>query len=324
MAAKKRLLSGIQPSGQLHIGNYLGAMRQFVLLQDTYDSYISIVNLHALTTVRNPEVLRKHTLHAAIDHLAIGLDPKKVTLFVQSDIPQLTELTWIFNTLVTVPYLSRAHAYKDKIGQGLEATAGLFDYPVLMAADILLPDTDVVPVGADQKQHVEIARDIAEKFNTTFGETFQLPEAMIQDDVATIPGTDGRKMSKSYGNTIPLFASDAELKRTIMSIVTDSKGAQEPKNPETDTVFALHRHFSSAQLPEIAKGYQDGSLSYQESKELLFAKISEFVTPFRERRDELMKDLSYVHDVLEEGGKKMRTIAEEKMVEVRKKVGTSL
>lgn len=321
---KKRLLSGIQPSGRLHIGNYLGAMKQFVDLQDEYESFVSIVNYHALTTVHEPQVLSEHTIQAAIDHLAIGLDPKKVTLFVQSDVPEVTELTWIFNTLVSVSYLSRAHAYKDKIGKGLEATVGLFDYPMLMAADILLPGADVVPVGQDQKQHVEMARDVAEKFNHTFGQTFTLPQPLILPDVAVVSGTDGRKMSKSYNNTIPLFAENGEIEKQVMSIVTDSKEEFEPKDPTTCNIFALHKHFSKTELGDLKQRYIKGKIGYRESKEMLVGNLIAFITPLREKHRELEKDKDTVLKILKKGGEKAREIAVEKMKEVREKVGVSL
>jgi len=229
---KKVLLSGVKPTGRPHIGNYFGAMKQFVDLQADYKSYIFIADLHALTTARDPKQLRADTLDLAIDYLAIGLDPEKVVFFKQSDVAEHTELAWIFNCLTTMPFLARAHAFKDAETKNKEVNVGLFDYPLLMAADILLYDTDVVPVGQDQKQHVEITRDTAEKFNFTYGETFKLPEPLIMDEVKTLPGLDGQKMSKSYSNTIPLFADEKEIKRLVMTIKTDSKDVSEPKNPE--------------------------------------------------------------------------------------------
>lgn len=320
---KKILLSGIQPTGEVHIGNYLGAMKQFVDLQDDYQSFISIVNYHALTTIQNPGILKENTIQTAIDHLAIGLDPKKTVLFAQADVPEITELAWIFNTLITVAYLKRAHAYKDKIQRGLEATVGLFDYPVLMAADILLLGADVVPVGADQKQHVEIARDIGEKFNSVFGETFTMPEPLIMANVAIVLGTDGKKMSKSYNNTIPLFAEDDKIQKIIMSIVTDSKGVHEQKDPTKDTVFSLHKFFSIEQLPDIKKRYIEGDISYKESKEILIENLKSFITPIREKRKELEKDKDAVVAILKNGGKIARKRAKTKIKEVRKKIGVT-
>jgi tryptophanyl-tRNA synthetase len=313
MSSKKILLSGIQPSGRLHIGNYFGAMKQFVDLQDTYDTNISIVNYHALTTVGDPQKLKEDTIGAVIDHLAIGLDPEKVALFMQSDVPQITELAWIFNTLITVPYLSRAVAYKDKVEQGIEASVGLFDYPVLMAADILITGAQVVPVGADQKQHVEIARDIAQKFNHKYGETFVLPEVLIQETVATVPGIDGRKMSKSYNNTIPLFASRDEITKQVMSIVTDSSGDR----PEH--VYAIHKLFKSEE--ELESLYKENEGNYKVIKEALIEDIDAFIAPLREKRAELDKNHDLVLDILKRGGEKARANAEKKMKDVREKIG---
>ncbi|MFA6797628.1 MAG: tryptophan--tRNA ligase, partial [Candidatus Paceibacterota bacterium] len=239
--SKKILLSGVQPTGRVHIGNYFGAMKQFVDLQDKYDCYIFIADYHAMTTVQDKEKLNKGIIDVALDYLAIGLDPKKVILFKQSDVPQVTELTWMFNCITTVPYLMRAHAFKDRESKNEEVNAGLFDYPILMASDILMQDADIVPVGQDQKQHVEYARDTAQKFNRIYGETFTVPEPFILANVETVPGTDGRKMSKSYGNVIPLFATDEEIKKAVMSIPTDSKGVAEPKNPDESNLYAIHK-----------------------------------------------------------------------------------
>src|SRR3989344_3735163 len=234
MSAKKILLSGVKPTGRPHIGNYFGAMKQFIDLQDSYDSFVFIPDYHALTSVKDRQVLNELTINLAIDYLAIGLDPSKVTLFKQSDVPQVTELCWIFNCITTMPYLMRAHAFKDAEAKNKDIDVGTFDYPMLMAADILIYDSDIVPTGEDQRQHVEFARDTAEKFNNIFGETFKLPETRILKDVAVVPGIDGRKMSKSYGNTIELFATDEEITEAVMSIVTDSSG-ERPEN-----VYALH------------------------------------------------------------------------------------
>ncbi|MEX2405203.1 MAG: tryptophan--tRNA ligase, partial [Candidatus Paceibacterota bacterium] len=301
----KTLLSGIQPTGRPHIGNYFGAMKQFVDLAEKYDSYIFIAEYHALTTIHDREQLRTNIFDLIADYLAIGLDPEEITLYRQSAVPEVTELTWIFNTLITVPFLERAHAYKDKVAKGIEPTMGLFNYPVLMAADILLVDADVVPVGEDQRQHVEIAREIARKFNHQFGETFKEPQELIQDTVAVVPGIDGQKMSKSYNNDIPLFASDEELEKAVMSIVTDSAAVEEEKDPEKDNVFALHKLFTSeGELEKVREGYEKGGLSYGESKKILLGNMKEFITPLRARREEIISDRDYVLGVLEEGGKK--------------------
>jgi len=316
---QKILLSGIQPSGTLHIGNYFGAMKQFVDLQNEYDTYISVVNYHAMTSVQDKDTLQRNTENVVLDHLAIGLRPE--TLFLQSSIPEVTELAWIFNTLVTVPYISRAVAYKEKVDKGLEATVGLFDYPVLMAADILIMDADIVPVGQDQKQHVEIARDIAEKFNARYGETFTLPKEHIMGQVAVVPGIDGQKMSKSYGNTIPLFASDEEIKTLVMKIVTDSKGTGDPKDPNRDVVFALHRLFSENELKQLEERYRNGTIGYKESKELLIKNIQTFISPLREKREKFVAEGKSVSEHLALGIARAQKKARKKMEIVREKVG---
>ncbi len=320
-----RLLSGVTPSGRPHVGNYFGAMKQFVDYQDKYKSFIFISDYHALITVQNKQQLQENILGVVLDYLAIGIDPKKTLIYKQSDIPAHTELAWIFNCLTTVPYLERAHAFKDKVAKGIEPTVGLFDYPILMAADILLYNPDVVPVGQDQKQHLEIARDMARKFNQAFGETFKEPKELILDTVKTVPGTDGQKMSKSYNNTIPLFASDEEIKKAVMGIATDSKSVEDKKDPETDKVFALHKLFTSGpEYEELFDRYTNGGIGYKESKEILIKNISTFIAPLREKRAEFEKDTDSVLDILKEGGKKAREIAEAKMEEVREKVGVKL
>ncbi|MBX4197785.1 tryptophan--tRNA ligase [Candidatus Parcubacteria bacterium] len=324
-SAKKRVLSGVQATGKPHIGNYFGAMKQFADLQDEFESHIMIADYHALNTVQNPHELGDNIIGVATDYLAIGLDPKKVVIFKQSDISAHTELAWIFNTLTTMPYLMRAHAYKDAEAKNKEISVGTFDYPMLMAADILLYSPDVVPVGQDQKQHVEIARDTAEKFNHLYGETFKLPKELIKEDVKVVPGTDGRKMSKSYNNTIPLFADDETLKKAVMSIPTDSKGIDEPKDLEKDNVFALHKLFTTGtEFDDLKNKYEKGGMGYKESKEILIKNIAAFIAPLRAKRAELEKDKNYVLDVLKEGGKKAREIAEAKMAEVRAKIGVKL
>lgn len=316
MTEKKVFVSGIQPTGLPHIGNYFGAMKQFVELQSQYEGYIFIADLHALTTVKNPKELEENTLGVLLDYMAVGLDPKQVVLYKQSDVPQVAEMAWIFNCLTTVPYLERAHAYKDALANGKEATVGLFDYPLLMAADILLPSADVVPVGQDQKQHVEIARDTAQKFNNTYGEVFKLPEPMILDTVATVPGTDGRKMSKSYGNTIPLFATDEEIEKAVMGIVTDS-GAEIPQN-----VYAIHALLRNKNDLEVI--YSENKGQYQKLKQLLIEDLKAFIKPMREKRQALSEDKNAVLEVLKDGGKKAGERIERKMEEVRKAVGIKL
>jgi tryptophanyl-tRNA synthetase len=314
--SKKVLLSGIQPSGKAHIGNYFGAMKQFVDLQNEYENYVFIADLHALTTTKDKERLAENTTDVLLDYMAIGLDPKSVTIYKQSDVPQVTELAWIFNCLTTVPYLERAHAYKDSVANGKEASVGLFDYPLLMAADILIQDADLVPTGQDQKQHIEIARDTAEKFNNAFGEVFKLPEPFIVEDVAVVPGTDGRKMSKSYGNTIPLFGTDEELEKAVMGIVTDSS-SDIPTN-----VYAIHSLLRNKNDLEVI--YAENKGQYKKLKELLLEDLKALITPMRERRQALEEDKGAVLEVLKAGGKVARERAEKKMEEVREKVGLKL
>ncbi len=321
MAEKKRLVSGIQASGKLHIGNYFGAMRQFVEYQDAYDSFIFVANFHALTTVKDPRVLRADTRDVVIDYLAVGLDPKKVTLYTQTDVPEVAELAWYFNCLVTMPWLSRAHAFKDAGAKSKEVNVGLFDYPVLMAADILLPDADVVPVGQDQKQHVEMTREIAEKFNATYGQTFKAPKELIKKDVATVPGIDGRKMSKSYGNDIKIFGTDDEIRAQVMKIVTDSKAASAPKDPEADNIFSLHKLVSTDILSDLEKRYREGTIGYKESKEVLGDNIIKLVTPMRKRRKEFENDPEAVAEILARGAERTRTLADTKMKLVRERIG---
>ena len=316
MSEKKILLSGVKPTGRPHIGNYFGAMKQFVGLQGLYRPLIFIADLHALTSVQNKKELEENTVGVLLDYIAIGLDPKEVTIYKQSDVPQVTELAWIFNCLTTMPYLMRAHAFKDAEAKNKEINVGVFDYPLLMAADILIQDADAVPVGQDQKQHVEIARDTAEKFNRIFGETFKLPEPLILENVATVPGIDGRKMSKSYGNTIELFATDEEITRAVMSIVTDSSG-EKPEN-----VYAIHSLVRDKKF--LDKFYEEKKGQYKELKEVLIEDMKKLITPMREKRQALEKDKKAVLEVLREGGKVAREQAEEKMEKVREKVGLKL
>lgn len=308
---KKVLLSGVKPTGRPHIGNYFGAMKQFVDLQDSYDARIFVANLHALTSVQDAAELKTLSREVVRDYIGIGLNPKKATIYYQSDVPHVTELAWIFNCLTTMPYLMRAHAFKDAEARDKEINVGVFDYPLLMAADILIHDADLVPVGQDQKQHIEIARDVAEKFNRIYGETFKLPEPLMIENMATVPGTDGQKMSKSYGNTIPLFATDEEVEKAVMGIVTDS-GADIPEN-----VYAIHKLVR----PEAELGtlYAEKKGKYKELKEELIKDLKDFIGPMRERR-EAVGDRE-LDEIIASGGKKMRTVVHEKMKEVRERVG---
>ncbi|OGI76348.1 tryptophan--tRNA ligase [Candidatus Nomurabacteria bacterium RIFCSPHIGHO2_02_FULL_33_12] len=319
---KKILLSGIQSTGTLHIGNYFGAIKQFVELQDNYDTRIFVANFHSVTTIQDKEKLEKLTREIVIDYLACGLDPEKVTLFLQSSIPEVTELAWYFNCLITVPYLMRAHSYKDKVANGKEPSAGLFTYPMLMAADILIQDSEIVPVGQDQKQHIEFTRDVATKFNHTYGETFKLPEAYILDDVSIVPGLDGQKMSKSYGNTIPLFAEDKDIEKLCMQVVTDSLSPADPKDPETSNIFQIHKLFlNNVEKEELAEKYRAGGLGYKEAKEMLAESVKKFIGPIREKRKEIENNPDFVDQVLKQGGQKAQAIASKKLLEIRSKVG---
>jgi tryptophanyl-tRNA synthetase len=330
---KPVILTGIRANNDLHIGNYFGAMKQFVELQNEHESYVFIADYHALTTVQDKALMSQGIIDVALDYLAIGLDPKKVVLFKQSDVPQVHELNWIFNCITTMPYLMRAHAYKDAEAKNKEINVGLFDYPLLMAADILIQDADLVPVGQDQKQHVEYARDTAQKFNNIFPLTssgqatpiFKLPEPLILENVETVPGTDGRKMSKSYGNVIPLFATDEEIKKAVMSIPTDSKGVDEAKDPNESHIFAIHKLLLDGPKSEaLTEEYRKGGLGYKEAKEDLIESLEAFIKPLREKRAMLASDLDTVFDILKEGGKRASMRAEKKMEEVRKLVGVDL
>jgi tryptophanyl-tRNA synthetase len=317
--AKKVLLSGVQPTGRPHIGNYFGAMKQMVDLQNAHpdaEKFFMIADYHGLNFIQDAKVMHQNILDLALDYLAIGLDPKQSVIFKQSDVAAHTELTWIFDTITTMPYLMRAHAFKDAEAKDKEISVGTFNYPMLMAADILLYDATHVPVGQDQKQHIEYARDTAEKFNRVFGETLTLPQPMILKDVAIVPGTDGQKMSKSYGNTIPLFATDEEIRKAVMSIVTDSTGGV-PKN-----VYEIHKLFRTE--AELNTLYSEKAGKYKDIKEALIADVSTFIKPLREKREALTKDLSHVLDVLKDGGVRARVKADVKMDAVRKAIGVAL
>lgn len=309
----KILVSGVQPSGRLHIGNYFGALKQFVDLQNEYDTRIFVANLHALTTLQDPEELKKLSRETVLDFLAIGLDPNKATIYYQSDVPHVAELSWIFSCLTTMPELMRAHVFKDKEAKSKDINVGTFNYPLLMAADILVHDADVVPVGKDQIQHVEIAREVARDFNNIYGETLKEPKELVLKQVETVPGIDGQKMSKSYDNTIPLFATDEEIERAVMSIVTDSSG-EYPEN-----VFKIHQLFRTNN--ELDTIYKENKGQYKKLKEMLAEDLKNFIRPIREKRKEWEKRGDEVDKIIAEGGKKMRKAVHDKMVEVRKKVG---
>lgn len=317
-----RVLSGIQPSGIPHIGNYFGMMRPAVELQEKGETFLFIADYHSLTTQPDPEYLREQVKGVALDFLACGLDPEKTVFFRQSDVPQVTELTWILNTITTVGVLERAHSYKDKIAKGFAPNNGLFTYPVLMAADILIYQSTLVPVGQDQKQHLEITRDLAIRFNSIYGDIFTVPEESIRAGVAVVPGLDGQKMSKSYDNTIPIFDGKKATRQRIMSIVTDSTGLEEPKDPDKCTVVALFKLFAEAkQLKAMKANYRAGNYGYGHAKQELFEAMWAYFEPMRRRREELAQNLDYVWDVLKKGGQVAAAEAEKTMVKVRKAVG---
>ncbi len=314
---KKILLSGVKPTGRPHIGNYFGAMKQFVDMLNTgnYECYIMIADYHGLNFIQNKAEMQANIIDLALDYMAIGLDPKKCVLFKQSDVSAHTELAWIFDTITTMPYLMRAHAFKDAEAKDKEISVGTFNYPMLMAADILLYDADVVPVGQDQKQHIEYTRDTAQKFNGIFGETLKLPKELIIETVQTVPGTDGRKMSKSYGNTIALFATDEEIKKAVMSIVTDSSGGV-PVN-----VRAIHELFrDKAYLDAL---YTEKAGKYKDLKEALVADVQAFIRPMRERREKLAKNRNKVIKILAKGGKKAGKKAGKTMEKVKMIIGVN-
>jgi tryptophanyl-tRNA synthetase len=319
----KTILSGIQSSGKLHLGNYFGALRQHIEMQEEGDAFYFIANYHSLTSINDGQEIYDNTIDVALDYLALGLDPEKCTFFVQSDVPQHTELAWILGTFCPVSLMEKGVAYKDKVAQGLKPNIGLFTYPILQAADILMYNADVVPVGQDQKQNIEICRDLAGKFNHNYGDEYlKLPEEHILESVAVVPGTDGQKMSKSYGNTIGIFDEGKELKKKVMSIQTDSTPLDEPKDPESCNVFALIKLFADEETQkEIAEKYRAGGYGYGHAKKELLGMIEDYFAEARTKRKELAEDLDTVREILREGGKKARERAEEVMGPVREVTG---
>ncbi|MBO6575425.1 MAG: tryptophan--tRNA ligase [Rhodothermales bacterium] len=319
------IVSGIQPSGTLHIGNYFGALRQHIELHRQHEAYYFIVNYHAMTTVHDAEALRQFSIDVALDYLALGFDPVEAALFMQSDVPAVNELAWVFSTLTPVSQLEKAVSYKDKVAQGLTANAGLFNYPVLQAADILIYGGTLVPVGQDQKQNIEITRNLAQKFNLTFSPddpVLPVPEPYILEDVAVVPGIDGRKMSKSYGNTIGIFDEGKALKKKVMSIVTDSTPLEDPKDPDTCNVFALIKLFASDEDRErIAQAYRAGGYGFGHAKKELLGMINAYFAEARDRRRDLASRPDYVMDVLREGGRRGREKAAGFMERVRAAAG---
>ncbi|MBN2163329.1 MAG: tryptophan--tRNA ligase [Pontiellaceae bacterium] len=317
-----RILSGIQPSGKLHIGNYFGMMKPAIELQEQGEAYLFIANYHAMTTVQDAAALREMTTDVALDFLACGIDPEKTAFYRQSDVPEVHELAWMLSVLCPMGLLERCHSYKDKTARGIAASHGLFAYPVLMAADILAVNSNVVPVGRDQKQHVEVTRDLATKFNNAYGEVFTIPEPSIRESVAVVPGVDGQKMSKSYDNTIEIFAQGKPLKKRVMSIKTDSRELEDPKDPESCNVFALYKLLATeAEQTDLAERYRAGGLGYGHAKLELLEKINEHFGPMRERRAGLAADMDYVEDVLRKGAEKARSVARETLDKARAAVG---
>lgn len=317
----KRLITGFKPTGNIHLGNYLSVMRSLHSYEKEFELFIFIPDFHALTTVKDKKELSLQTMEAAKAILALGLDSEKTIIFKQSDVPEVCELTWIFNCILPIPVLERAHAFKDAKSKNKSINVGVFDYPVLMAADILIYNSNIVPVGKDQKQHVEIARIIAQKFNNQYGKVFIEPKEIVRSEVEIITGIDGRKMSKSYNNIIGLFDGEKTTTKKIMSIVTDSLRPEDKKNPENCNIFSLHKHFSKKDLENIAERYRNGKISYKESKEILAKNINKELREIRLRKKELDKNEKYVKEILNAGAKKAKKIAKEKMEVVRKKVG---
>ena len=319
--SRPRILSGVQPSGKLHLGNYFGAIRQHIALQEEGECFFFIADYHALTTIQDREELADNVRSVALDYLALGLDPERTAFFRQSEVPEVTELAWILSTVTGMGLLERAHSFKDKLQRGITPSVGLFNYPVLMAADILIYRSELVPVGQDQVQHIEMTRDMAGYFNQTFAHVFPLPEARL-DRAPVVPGTDGKKMSKSYGNTIEIFAEGRALRNAVMRIVTDSTPVDAPKDPEKDNVFALYSLFASPQEREaLAARYRASGLGYGEAKKMLIEKIDSHFAAAREKRKRLEKDPEAVSSALSRGAEKARAVAIETMRSVREATG---
>jgi len=317
-----RILSGIQPSGTLHIGNYFGMMRPAIELQEQGEAFLFIADYHALTTVNDPNVLRQRVKDVALDFLAAGLDPEKTAFYRQSDVPGVQELAWLLSIVTPMGLLERCHSYKDKTARGIAATHGLFAYPVLMASDILAVQSTVVPVGRDQKQHVEVTRDIATKFNHQYGEVFTIPEPSIRETVAIVPGVDGKKMSKSYDNTLEMFGAPGLLKKRVMKVVTDSTPLEEPKDPESCNVFALYKLFASdEEAADLAARYRVAGFGYGTAKKELLAKMNEYFAPMREKRAELEQNMDDVEEILCKGAQKARAEIRKTLQAARQAVG---
>ncbi len=317
-----RIFSGIKPSGMIHIGNYLGMIRPMVESQLRGDLFCFIANMHSLTTMTDANMMRQYTNDALLDLLALGINPQKSTLWVQSDVPEVAELTWYLNNVTAVGLLERCHAYKDALAKGLSPNNGLFSYPVLMAADILLYQSDRVPVGKDQKQHVEVARDIAIRFNSTYGNAFTIPEEEIADEIAVIPGIDGQKMSKSYNNYIEIFGAEKTIKKKIMSILTDATPVESPKDPDNSIIYSIFKLFATQeQSVALANRFRAGGMGYGDAKKQLFELLWEYFQPFRTKREELVSNMDYVAALRKTGAEKARQVASQTIDSVRKLVG---
>lgn len=318
---QKRILSGIQPTSKIHLGNYFGAIRQHIELQQQGECFYFIANYHALTSVNDPVALRENTLDIALDYLALGLNPERAVLFRQSDVPEVTELTWLLATVTGMGLLERAHSFKDKVAKGISPNVGLFAYPILMASDILIYQSDIVPVGIDQVQHIEMAQDMAGYFNNTYREVFKRPEAQLSS-TPKVPGTDGQKMSKSYRNTIEVFAEGSVLKKAVMGIVTDSQPVELPKDPDTNNVYQIYALFASeAEKTEMRERFLRGGYGYGQAKKALLEKIDEYFAPARARRKELADSRDYVEGVLKKGAEVARAEAVKTLKEARKACG---
>jgi len=319
-----RVLSGIQPSGRLHIGNYFGAMQQHMDLQSEHDGFYFIADYHAMTSNPDPKLLAERSLDVAMDYLALGLDPEKTVFWRQSDVPEVLELAWLLSCVTPMGLLQRCVSFKDKVAQGLSPNHGLFAYPVLQAADILAFDSNLVPVGADQKQHIEVTRDIATRFNHTYGELLTIPEPRIIESVAVVPGVDGRKMSKSYDNTLEIFAPPKQAKKKIMRVVTDSTPVEEPKDPATCNVFALLKLVAEpAELAEWDARYRQGGMGYGDAKKRLAELMLNYFEPYRQKREDLANSQDYVHEVLAKGASRAKAVARETLNKTRAAVGLS-
>lgn len=317
-----RILTGVQPSGKLHLGNYFAVMDKMIRYQENNDLFCFIANLHSLTSFKSKETLVENTFDAACDFFALGIDPDKSTFWVQSDVPLVTELTWYLSMCINVNQLHLAHSYKDKIAKGINPTGGLFFYPILMAADILLFDSQKVPVGKDQKQHLEFARDIADKFNHDYGTTFLIPEPEIDEETAIIPGTDGAKMSKSYGNTINFFDKESSIRKSVMSIVSDSAGIDEAKDPDKSVIFSIFKLFlNETDTKTLRTRFETPGLRYGDIKKELFSAIMDYFAPYRKKRDELVANPDYVETLLKKGAEKANNVAIPVIERVRDRLG---